>query len=270
MDLSKDLDAARMHALNLHSLFEEDPENGGELLDAAINEFNSLVGKSEGQQRLDNILSLCGALNDKSEAGAQGRPDEVLPRVVEIVRQWLPDYPSDTNSLGNARLNLYLAQALQGLGERTGDDPTLVESEAAYNQAIAGLQVNRDPGGRLTDAKSGLAAVLQVRGEAEKNSSMLRRAVALHRELAEVSRGAERSKEEAGPLENLAGSLTALAALADPEEAGVLYAEAKAALERAIRIYERQGQTDQENLAREALETVEAAISGDGNAGNAG
>jgi hypothetical protein len=104
-----------------------------------------------------------------------------------------------------------------------------------------------------------------VRGEKAKDRDMLRRAVALHRELAETSRGAERSKEEAGPLENLAGSLMALAGLADAEEAEVLYAEAKAALERAIRIYERQG--EQALLAREALAVVEAAISerdGDG------
>jgi hypothetical protein len=85
--------------------------------------------------------------------------------------------------------------------------------------------------------------------------------VALHRELVEVSRGAERSREEAGPLENLAGSLTALADLADPEEAEVLYVEAKAALERAIRIYQRQGENEQEHLAREALDAVDAAIS---------
>jgi hypothetical protein len=216
MDLSKDFDAARLHALNLHSLFEEDPANGGGLLDAAITEFGGLIGKSQGLQRLDNVLSLCAALLDKSEAVSQDTK-EVLPRVVELVRRWLSDFPSNTNSLGNARLNLYLAQALQGLGEHTGDDSTLAESEAAYKQAIAGLTVNSDPGGRLTDAKSGLAAVLQVRGEAAKNSETLRHAVALHRELVEVSRGAERSKEEAGPLENLAGSLVALAELADRE-----------------------------------------------------
>jgi hypothetical protein len=121
------------------------------------------------------------------------------------------------------------------------------------------LTVNSDPGGRLNDAKSGLAAVLQVRGEAAKNSETLRHAVALHRELVEVSRGAERSKEEAGPLENLAGSLMALAELADPEEAEVLSAEAKAALERAIRIYERQGENEQELFARKALEALEVA-----------
>ncbi len=259
MDLSKDLDSARLHALNLHSLFEEDPANGGELLDAAITEFNGLIGRSEGQQRLDNVLSLCAALLDKSEAVSQETANEVLSRIIEHVRRWLPDFPSNTNLLGNARLNLYLAQALQGVGEHSGDDSTLAASEAAYNRAIAALMDNSDPGGRLTDAKSGLAAVLQVRGEAAKNPETLRRAVALHRELVEVSRGAERSKEEAGPLENLAGSLIALAEFADPEEAEVLYTEAKAALERAMRIYERQGDGEQERRAREATETLEAA-----------
>ena len=117
MDLSKDLAAARMHALNLHSLFEQGSSNGGTLLDDAIAEFYDLVNKTEGQQRLDNILSLCAALNDKAEAKSQEDSNETLDRVVQLVRKWLPDYSSLTDSLGNARLNLYLAQALQELGE---------------------------------------------------------------------------------------------------------------------------------------------------------
>jgi uncharacterized coiled-coil DUF342 family protein len=83
--------------------------------------------------------------------------------------------------------------------------------------------------------------------------------VQLHRELAETSRGAEQSKEEAGPLENLAGSLMALAGVADAEEADVLRSEAKALQERAVKIYERQG--DKAVVSRETLATIEAAIS---------
>jgi len=261
IDLSNDLDAARMHALNLHSLFEEDSATGGELLDAAIAEFDRLIEKSAGQQRLDNVISLCAALYDKSEVVPQETSDQPLRRIVELAKRWLPEYPSEISSSGNARLNLFLAQALQNLGERTEDDAPLAESEAAYNQTIAGLTASGNPGGLLTDAKSGLAGVLQVRGEKAKDADMLRRAVALHRELVEVSRGGERSKEEAGRFENFAGSLSALAKLVGPEEAEVLFAEAKDALERAIRIYERQGDKEQERLAREALEAVEAAIS---------
>jgi hypothetical protein len=267
MDLSKDVDAARMHALNLHSLFEQNPSEGGNLLNDAIGEFEDLVTKTAGRQRLDNILSLCAALNDKSETeqaardsglADRGNSDDALRRVIEVVRKWLPEYKPETDQTGNAQLNLYLAQALQVLGERGADESMLAESEAAYNEAIAGMAARGDPGGRLADAKSGLAAVLQVRGEARHDQSMLRRAVQLHRELAETSRGAERSKEEAGPLENLAGSLMALAGLADAEEAEVLRSEAKALQERAVRIYERQG--DKAVMSRETLASIEATI----------
>jgi tetratricopeptide (TPR) repeat protein len=250
-----------MHALNLHSLFEDDPDNGGNLLDTAIDEFSGLIDKSTGQQRLDNVISLCAALYDKSEV-APDTSDEVLDRIVELANRWLPEYSAEVSPSGNARLNLFLAQALQILGERAEDDLALAESEAAYNQAIGGFLKSRNPGGLLTDAKSGLAGVLQVRGEKAKDPEMLRRAVTLHRELVEVSRAGERSKEEAGPFENLAGSLGALAKLVRAEEATVLYGEAKDAFERAIRIYERQGEKELERLAREELEGLEAAMSG--------
>src|SRR5262249_35163865 len=159
--------------------------------------------------------------------------EEVLRRIIELARRWLPEYPLDISASGNARLNLSLARALQDLGDRTEDDQMLLDSELAYNQAIYGLAGSRNPGGLLTDAKSGLATVLQVRGEKAKDADMLRRAVALHRELVEISRSGGRSKEEAGPFENFAGSLSALAKLVSSEEAQLLYSESKEALARA-------------------------------------
>jgi hypothetical protein len=262
IDLSQDLDAARLHALNAHSIFEQDPTNGVNMLSSAVDEFEDLVGRTEGQERLDNILSLCAALLDRSEAAPEGEAtaEQALRRVVELVRQWLPSYPPSENSLGNARLNLFLALALQSLAESSADQADLAASEEAYNLAIGGLVANKDPDGRLSDAKSGLAAVLQVRGETDGDPEKLRRAVALQRELVEASRGAEGSKEEAGPLENLAGSLVSLAGAVEREEAEALYDEAKSVLERVIRIHQRQGENDRELLVRGNLDEVETAL----------
>jgi hypothetical protein len=262
IDLSQNPDAARLHALNAHSIFEQDPANGGAMLDLAINEFEDLIERTAGQERLDNILSLCAALLDKSEAAPEGDPvaEGALRRVAELTRHWLPSYGSTDNPLGNAKLNLFLAQALQILAERNNDQTDLEESETAYNQAIAGLTANNDPDGWLNDAKSGLAAVLQVRGEADHDRDKLRRAVALHKELVEASRSAGGSKEEAGPLENLAGSLTSLAAVVDPQEAGLLYAEARTALERVIQIHHHQGDGERELLARQSRDEIDNAV----------
>jgi tetratricopeptide (TPR) repeat protein len=211
---------------------------------------------------LDNILSLCAALLDKSEASPEGdaEAEKALRRVAELARQWLPSYGTQDKPIGNAKLNLFLAQALQSLGERAKDQSELANSEQAYNLAIAGLTANKDPDGRLTDAKSGLAAVLQVLGEADHDADKLRRAVGLHKELVDASRSTGGSKEEAGPLENLAGSLMSLAGVVDRGEAMSLYGEAKTALERVILIHQRQGDGDAEQLARQSLDDIENAL----------
>ena len=262
MDLSKDTDAARLHAMAAHSIFEQDSKNGGEMLDSAIEEFKSLVAKTSDQERLDNILSLCAALRDKSEAAPEGDAEAVkaLRLVSDLVHQWLPWYGAAYYPVGNSKLYLFLAQALQSLAERVDKQSDLVESENAYNQAIDILTASKDPDGLLNDAKSGLAAVLQVRGEADRDGDKLRRAVALHRELVESSRSAGGSQEEAGPLENLAGSLVALAGVVELPEVELLYCEAKTALERVIQIHRRQGDSEREQLARQSLGDVENAL----------
>jgi hypothetical protein len=90
------------------------------------------------------------------------------------------------------------------------------------------------------------------------DSEMLRRSVSLHREIVEMSRGAEQSVEEAGPLENLANCVLALSKIVDTEEADRLKTEAKDALATATRIYERQGKSEQARLARTALEGIDS------------
>lgn len=262
IDLSTDLDAARLHALNAHSLFEEDPDNNGAMLQSAIDEFNTLIGHTVGSARLDNILSLANALLDQSEATPEGAEagEASLRRVVEVVESALPDHQPEADSLANARLNLMLAQALQGLGERNENMEELDRSEAAYQLAIAGFVLNKDPDGRVSDAKSGLAALLQVQGENGGDADKLRRAVNLHKELIDGARGGERSKEEAGPLENLAGSLRSLAAIVDDAEARPLLVEAKSALERVVQAYRREGDSDREQTAAHSLGEVDEKI----------
>jgi tetratricopeptide (TPR) repeat protein len=183
-----------------------------------------------------------------------------LRRVADLARRWLASYGQEDNPVGNSKLNLFLAQALLSLAERVKDQSNLAESEAAYNQAIAGLTANKDPDGQLNDARSGLAAVLQVLGETDHDADKLRRAVALHKGLVEASRSSDGSKEEAGPLENLAGSLTSLARVVNAREAESLLGQAKTALERATQIYQRQGDGDRELSVRHRLDDVVNAL----------
>jgi hypothetical protein len=61
VDRKVDHVAARMHALNLRSLFEQDPGGTMPLLDEAIAELRGLLDCTDEQQRLDNALALCEA-----------------------------------------------------------------------------------------------------------------------------------------------------------------------------------------------------------------
>jgi NAD-dependent SIR2 family protein deacetylase len=270
IDLSADLEAARLHALNAHSMFEEEWQNGVAsetgiaMLQSAIDEFTRLVEKTTGPAQLDNILSLANALFDLNEATPEDDDaqagSESLRKVVEVVERALPSYPPDTASLANARLNLLLAQALQALGERSENAEELARSEAAYVLAITGFAANRDPDGRVNEAKSGLAALLQIQGENGSDASKLRRAVMLHREMIDGARGGERSKEEAGPLENLAGSLRSLASIVDEAEARPLLLEAKSSLDRVVLAYRREGDASREQDVVRSLGEIDEAL----------
>jgi hypothetical protein len=164
-------------------------------------------------------------------------------------------------------LNLRLAQALQGLSEKPYDAAGLLESQQAYEKAIHGLTANKDPGGQLMDAKPGLAAVSQVQGDEGSDADLLRKAVTLHREVVDLSRGADRTIEEAGPLENLAESLRALAKQLEPGEAALINQEARSALERVATIHQRRGDEESERATRRDLDEITAAaqpIGGEG------
>jgi hypothetical protein len=270
VDRNTDLTAARLHALNGISIFEQDPAANGEMLKSAVEEFRTIIGKTEHSARLENIFSLCVALINESEAEADNSTEAArapLRQVAELAREWLPTYTEEVEPLGNAQLNLRLAQALQGLSEKPYDAAGLLESQQAYEKAIHGLTANKDPGGQLMDAKPGLAAVSQVQGDEGSDADLLRKAVTLHREVVDLSRGADRTIEEAGPLENLAESLRALAKQLEPGEAALINQEARSALERVATIHQRRGDEESERATRRDLDEITAAaqpIGGEG------
>src|SRR5260370_17487651 len=105
----------------------------------------------------------------------------IFRHVLELTTGNLPKYSEPDQPLGHARLMLYRAQALQGLGEPTDDHEKLKESEAAYNKAIELFVANNDSSGNLLDAKSELAAVFQPLRHNSPNSAILRTSVPCHR-----------------------------------------------------------------------------------------
>jgi hypothetical protein len=186
--------------------------------------------------------------------------DPALREVAALGRKWGPRYRAREHALGAARLQFLLAQAQQGNAERTGDKRELSSAEASYLLAIEQLAACGDPDGLLLTAKAGLAAILQIVGSNQRDAEKLRHAVRLQRELVESGPTANRGRADAGPLENLAEGLVALAEVAEPPERLALLDEAKASMGRAIQIHDRGGDSEQSRAARERLAEIEALI----------
>jgi hypothetical protein len=258
LDLAADTEAARLHGLNLISIFEEDPEAGAADLDRAIAEFEVLIGRTTAADRLENILSLCAALIDKSEVTEleEGGPDPALQALVTLAQQWLPEYASDVYQAEAARLHVFLAQALLRNAERTNDAAELGAAEAALNLAIERLTASGDREGLLPSTRAGLAGVLQLIGTQNSDAEILRRAVTLQRGLVDAGPTANRGREDAGPLENLAEGLVALAAVVPDPEHEQLLIEAQTIMARAIGLHERGGDTEQLQAARARLAEI--------------
>lgn len=263
----KDAAVRRLHALNALSLYDQDQQTAS-YLDASIAEFEELIKATDGVERLENVLSLAQALIDKSEQeNAEGAGDASLARIVELTGQWLKAYRRSREPFGWARLKLARAQALQIQGERTKYDyAALRKSVVEYEAAIEAFEAARGADAvlridALRDAKSGLAAALQVLGSHAGDEAQLRRSVALHREVVDLSAGNARSTEEAGPLQNLAGGLMTLADHVPEAEAFNLRLAAKDALQRAIFYYEEDGNAKQAAVAREEVGNIDATLS---------
>jgi hypothetical protein len=149
IDRTVDTEAARMHALNLRSLFDENPDQGRPLLDEAISELAALLEKTDGRKRLDNLLSLCEAELTKSDILQNPERIAIFEHVLELTTGNLPKYPEQHQPLGHARLMLHRGQALQGLGEPVDDDEKLNESQSAYEKAIEVFVAQNDSSGNF-------------------------------------------------------------------------------------------------------------------------
>lgn len=263
-DRQHDVEAARLHALNALSLCEMKRDQA--LLNAATEELDDLLKRTQGEDRLENTLSLGQALLLQSEYAAQVDSGSEaarapLQRVEEVVRGTLPFFPAVEYSLGNARLNLLMAQALQSQGERDPIDiAALGAGRVAYESALQGLNTAKEVGGLLIEAKAGLAALVQVLGEKDKDIALLRDAVERHREVVELSVRTERPLEDAGPLSNLAGSLIALAEAQQNGDRGRSYEEARDILIHLIAIYQQDGNELAAIDARENVAKIDNAL----------
>ncbi len=257
-------EAARLHALNALSLWEDEQQQ--DLLNGALAELEGLLQRTTGEARLENILSLGQALLMQSENAAQNDSSAAaarapLEKVEQVVEHALPDYSAEAFELGNARLNLLKAQALQSQGERKPRNlANLMASRAAYDLAIKGLQATGDSGGFLIEAKAGLAALIQVLGEETNDIELLREAVRRHQEVAELSPRTDRPLEEAGPLLNLVGALMAQAKAEAGDARLAPYAEARVVLDRLVAIHQREGNDAAEADARKLIAEIDVAI----------
>jgi tetratricopeptide (TPR) repeat protein len=258
----------RLNALNALSLYDQDLNKAAIALDTAVSEFSQLLNETEGAARLENVLSLAQALFDKSEQADpdQGAGDEALDQIVALTGEWLKVYRRQRDPFAWARLKLARAQALQIQGERAKYDiPALRKAVVQYEAALGVFESDKSADAVTRtdvtrDAKSGLAAALQVLGDTASDEAQLRRAVALHREVVGLSSGNARSAEAAGPLRNLAGSLVSLASHVAAAEAAALYAAARVAVEQAVGIYEEEGDAVAADDAGQLLTEIDSIV----------
>lgn len=243
VDLSNDPEAARLHALNALSLFEEAPAKNAAMLDAALAEFESLVLSTEGRERLENVLSLLDALYDRYDWGDGEAVSNALDRMLQVTTEWLGRTGEGEEDSARARLFFYRAQAEQRKAEAADDDIEGMR-RAVEDFRAARAALDRAPN-RLVSVKEiseGLAAALQVLGSKNEDEHQARDAVQLFREVVEhARRDATLPEDEGGLFYNLAGALLDLMARVDVEERQLLATEARAVLARAERAYTRAG-----------------------------
>ena len=240
-----DAEAARLHALNALSLFEENPsEELRPMLDAAIAEFETLIGRTEGTERLENVFSLIDAKFDLFELdGAR----KALEDVIQIAERWLPGDPEAAGP-GEYQLWHYRALAHHRLADAADEDEHELElAEADYRTALHCLERAENSPASILEVREGLAGALQVLARKRRDEAKAREAVRLFRDVAENTRRDRSSPQEGGLLYNLSGALMDLIDQVDEEEAILLREEALGLLGRAAAVFERLG--DSERLA---------------------
>jgi len=236
--LVEDPEAARLHALNALSLFEESPTASQKLfLDAALAEFDSLINVTSGEDRMDNVLSLTDAKLDLFELEGNAEP---LREVVSITTKWLENPSTDVSGQQDGRLLYNRALAHHRLAEVADENES--ELELAERDYRAALLSDRTVS--VLEVQESLAAVLQVLGRKRQDIAKIREAVRLFREVTEHTRRNVASPERGGQLYNLSGALIDLISGVDQEEQSLLAAEAARLLDNAETAFHATGDAD--------------------------
>jgi hypothetical protein len=260
MDRNMDDEAAALHAHCCIKIFEADPTSHRHELDSAIDELGKLVERTKDEGRLEHIEELTEAYLDLHDFPRdENEASTSIQNLLAMIGAHQNEFSRDANAAGFARLKFVRARALQIVSEQNSENTAqLDECISDYREVIGVLAAIGDPRNILVEAKSGLAAALQVSGERSKDQPKLREAVVLQREVVEMSRSNSKTKEDAGQLANLAEALQALAVVVAPDEATLLLAETVLNLRQAISFYEREGETERIKETKEVLAEVEA------------
>lgn len=268
-DFAARSDAARLHALNALSVFEESNGKRGDMLQAAIAELSSLIAATAGRERLENVISLLDAKFDEFE-NSPGDGTAVLAEIVDLATTWLTVAEEEGDPSGHGRLLYYRAQAHHRRADATDEDQAaLALAIADYQAALGDLSKAPDQLVSPSEVREGLAAALQVLGVATGDVVKVRAAVKLFREVADHSRRNAKSAENGGMLYNFSGALLKLMAMVDPEEAQLLAKEARTALRRAEAAFSASGPPELLAEVRASLEGLDliSADEGDGEEG---
>jgi hypothetical protein len=271
-DLSHDRVALRIHALNMHSLFERDPDDESSLRQA-IKEFEQLAATSEGEEKFKNLLSLADSYYDLAEVerrsseqdeyNARDKEEAAFAAVVRLTTDGQSTFTRDLHPKEWARLELFKAQALHFPGERKGRENAakLQNSIASYRGAIEIYDKYRDP--KAEEARAGLAGALEVLGSIEKDEAKIREALGLHAELVEARRARSDQGELAAAEYNRSGCHLALAKLR-PHDAEENVRAASAAAAEAHQLYVARGDLLWAQIAQERRAEIEAEAAAQG------
>jgi NAD-dependent SIR2 family protein deacetylase len=264
LDLRQDLVASRLHALNMQSLFEIDPNNEAGLR-SAITEFEELVKVCTGEDKFKNYLSLADAYYDLAELersktpdetdGARDKEEEAFASVVTLAADAQNTFTVESFPLEWARLELFKAQALHFPGERKGreSEEKLMASIDCYKKAIKVFEAHRDL--RAEEARAGLAGALEARGSLVQDSVMIFEALGLHDELVDAATSRDNQTQLASYLYNRSGCLLALAKLQAHGGADELKRATESA-EAAVRIFGEQNDAQWIPRAQERLADI--------------
>lgn len=265
VDLSHDRVALRLHALNMHSMFERDPSDEDSLRQA-IREFEQLAAASEGEEKFKNLMSLADAYYDladlerrssNQDAAARDKEEAAFATVVTLTTNGQTTFTKALHPKEWARLELFKAQALHFPGERKGRENAakLQSSIESYRGAIGIYDGSRDP--KAAEARAGLAGALEVLGSITNQEGKIREALGLHLELVDAWRARSEQGELAAAEYNRSGCHLALAKLRPHDAAEQLRAASEAAAE-AHQLYLDRGDLPWAEIAQDRRSEIEA------------